>query len=79
MPSAIERQPPERPPHDWTLIAIINLTEREASSLADGQRAVLRKVDPYDSAQCRATAVKCARCGLTIDALGDGERDGCRG
>lgn len=76
--SVIERDQP-RPPHDWTLTTVIPITEPEAQRLHDGRRAVLRKVDVFDSKQVRASAVICARCRLTIDKLGDGERDECRG
>lgn len=76
--SVIDRNPP-RPPHEWTLTAVINLTSAEARRLAEGKRAVLRKLDVFDRAQVRASAVICARCQLTIDALGDGEQDQCRG
>lgn len=69
----------ELPPHDFLLVPLIPLTSKEVRMLETGQRVVFRKLDIHDASQVRGAAVYCARCQISLEALGSGERDGCRG
>lgn len=67
------------PAHDFLLVPLIPLTDKEVKMLSTGQRVVFKKLDIHDPAQVRGSAVYCARCEIPLERLGDGEREVCRG
>lgn len=68
-----------REPHDWVMVLVLPLSESRARGVAAGERFSLKRVNVHDPADVRSAALICARCELTIDKLGAGERDVCRG